>query len=129
MNAVIFTGSRKWTRWDVVNKVIEEHPADTIVIHGAAEGLDSIVNELAKRRNMTIIPCPAQWDTLGKSAGPKRNIEMLNILISLQNCGYEVSVEAFPLEDSIGTKHMIKIAKEKNIKVREAFRVSKQQKL
>lgn len=109
MKAVIFTGSRNWKREDIVSKILEEYPIDTIVIHGAAKGLDSIVHELAKKRNMPVIPCPAQWDKLGRSAGPKRNIEMLTILLSLQNCGYEVSVEAFPLPGSIGTKHMVNI--------------------
>lgn len=47
------------------------------VIHGAASGADSLAAEWARERGIAATACPADWARYGKSAGPKRNREML----------------------------------------------------
>jgi len=58
---------------------------------------------------------PADWNRWGKSAGPRRNTEMLKVLLALVDCGYHGSVEAFPLPNSIGTYDMIRKAQAANV--------------
>ena len=59
---------------------------------------------------MPHVPMPAQWKTRGKSAGPDRNTEMLNVLLALRECGYDVEVLAFVLPSSRGTWDMVRKA-------------------
>lgn len=117
MKAVIFTGSRDYSDWGKVTKTLHKYPKGTIIIHGAAKGLDSIAGQIAEAYVCKTISMPAQWNELGKAAGPKRNQEMLNVLLALGNCGYEIYVEAFPLELSIGTYDMIKRSKQAGVEV------------
>lgn len=84
-------------------------PGDT-VIHGDAPGADFIAGKLAEdRKDLFVDPHPAKWDLYGKSAGPKRNIEMLNLRPD--------RVYAFPKPDSVGTYHTIKEAQRMGIHV------------
>jgi len=121
-NAIIFTGSRDWLDKEKVEKVLEawsKTSSELIVIHGDARGLDALAEISAKEQGITTIPMPAQWKEYGKKAGTTRNKDMLELLLCLKRCGYNIFVEAFPLEHSIGTKHMIGIAKEANVPLRE----------
>jgi hypothetical protein len=118
--AILFTGSRNWKNWDTVRNVFDKYikfADDIIVIHGNAKGLDMMAGYEAKELDLTVLPMPAQWDTFGKSAGARRNQEMLNVLLALGKCGYEIAVEAFPTESSIGTKHMMKITQKAGVTV------------
>jgi len=121
-NAILFTGSRDWSDQEMVRKVVEawsESSEELLVIHGDARGLDNWAELSAKETGVSTIPMPAQWKKHGKRAGILRNQEMLNLLLILKKCGYKVFVEAFPLPQSIGTKHMMSIAKEANVPLRE----------
>jgi len=107
MQAALFCGTRYGVDSNILHDIIYSLDFKTIIIHGDAAGVDSQVNSMAQERGMTIIPCPAQWKVYGKSAGPKRNTEMLNMLIALRNVGYECKVYAYPKKDSRGTNDMI----------------------
>lgn len=48
----------------------------TSLVHGKARGLDNIADAWAKSRGVEPIPYPANWDNLGKKAGPVRNQKM-----------------------------------------------------
>lgn len=53
---------------------------DLLVLHGACPtGLDMIAEMWAKARQQFYLGCPAEWDKLGRSAGMKRNKEMLDL--------------------------------------------------
>ena len=77
------------------------------VIHGNARGADSLADEWARKNGVEIIPCPADWETHGKAAGPIRNLEMLQYKPDL--------VIAFP--GGNGTKDMVNKAKREGIPV------------
>jgi len=121
-NAIIFTGSRDWLDKEKVEKVLKawsETSSELIVIHGDARGLDTLAETSAKELGITTIPMPAQWKKYGKKAGTARNKDMLELLLCLKRCGYNVFVEAFSLEHSIGTKHMMAIAEKSKVPIRE----------
>lgn len=47
-----------------------------LVIHGGASGVDLAAKTWAECRDVPWIEFPAYWETLGKSAGPRRNEAM-----------------------------------------------------
>lgn len=112
MIRVIICGSRSWNKVDVIAKVVDRLPTDTVVIHGCASGADTIAGVCAESRELTVIKFPADWDKFGKSAGYKRNLQMLregepNLVIAFVNKDSE----------SRGTKSMIDIAEASAIRV------------
>lgn len=48
------------------------------VVHGAARGADSMADAWARRMAIDVSPCPADWTTYGRAAGPIRNQAMLD---------------------------------------------------
>jgi hypothetical protein len=78
------------------------------IVSGGAKGVDSLGEQYAREHNIILKVFPADWDTHGKSAGPKRNGQMAayaDVLIALWN--YK----------SIGTKNMIDQAKAAGLRV------------
>lgn len=76
---VMFSGSRNFTHWDVVEKIIQDHvPAGSVVLHGhCPTGVDLMVDRLAPKYYCSVVRFPADWESKGKGAGPQRNREML----------------------------------------------------
>jgi hypothetical protein len=79
-------------------------------VHGAARGLDSLVDSLAAEFNARTEPHPADWDNHGKRAGIMRNAEMAE-------AGADLCI-AFPMPSSRGTWDMIRRAADAGIPVR-----------
>lgn len=93
--------------YTTLRHVLETH--NVTIISGCAKGIDTVAITFAKTHNLPCEKFPANWDKYGKSAGMRRNEEMLQ---------HADALIAFPSKESIGTRHMIKIAKEKGIPVR-----------
>lgn len=74
---VLVCGSRYWTDVAAIRYALSSLPKDTIIIHGAANGADSIAGEIARELGFEERPYPANWTAHGKAAGPIRNSEML----------------------------------------------------
>lgn len=113
---VLVTGSRHWR--DVNDDLAEalSFLKPTIIVHGAARGADKCASEYAQMWGIEERAYPAKWDLYGKAAGRNRNYEMLQ---KEHTPGEPIDlVLAFPLADSIGTYHMIRIAKEAGIPVK-----------
>src|SRR6266540_5681183 len=94
---VLVCGSRDWTDRKSINKVFKELPIDTIIIHGAARGVDTLAHEYADAYGFKIDKYPANWELYGKRAGFIRNLEMLDQSPDL--------VLAFQKNKSRGTQH------------------------
>lgn len=109
---VLVTGSRDWTDRAAIKRALIEAKA-TIVVHGNARGADLLAKEVAIELKIEQRPYPARWDRYGRSAGVFRNIEMLQ-KEHLPDSPIDL-VLAFPLAHSIGTRHMVKIAREAGI--------------
>lgn len=115
MERVLICGDRNWTDYDTVvkelSKVHQEQGVE-IVIEGDANGADRLGGLAATVLGIPFKSYPAQWHKFGKQAGPLRNIQMLKE-------GKPTLVLAFHdfLENSKGTGHMVKIAREANVPV------------
>lgn len=112
--AVIVCGSRDWFDdvpiWNALQSL---HPATT-VITGGASGADAIGHRIAVDRRMASRSIPANWSKHGRAAGPLRNTEMLELLLTFD----ERHVLAFRTRpDSRGTNNMIDQARRAGVAV------------
>ena len=105
----LFCGSRNWTNRDAIASVIRELPENSIVIHGGARGADRLAAAAAHAQGVHTAIVAALWPIYGGSAGPRRNEMMLSLDPTV--------VYAFPMADSIGTWHMMRIAHKAGIQV------------
>ena len=93
MVGVMVYGSRtitdvKWVETQIVNYLKEVYAdqekrfgqgdMDFIIIQGLARGVDIIVKEWADKHNLGTWDFPAEWDKYGKSAGYRRNVDMVD---------------------------------------------------
>ena len=103
---VLFCGDREWQDDDLIRWRLELYNPDyDTIVHGAARGADRIAGKIAKEMGFNVEAYPANWNRYGKSAGPRRNKQMLDSGIH--------KVEAFhdDIENSKGTKNMVIIAR------------------
>lgn len=61
----------------IMSDLVRQRGCPSKVVHGAANGADSMADEWAKRMAIEVVRCPADWNTHGKAAGPIRNEDML----------------------------------------------------
>lgn len=120
--AILVTGDRHATEADwgkavslaIVGIFNLTDPDDPIIlIHGAARGIDTIVDDRYRHSdNLTVEAFPADWTAHGRAAGPIRNKAMLDRLLALRNEGYAPLVIAFhdDIANSKGTKGMARLA-------------------
>lgn len=79
------------------------------IVSGMAKGADSLALRYAAANNFPTRKFPADWDTHGRSAGYKRNVQMSE---------YATHCVAFWNGTSKGTSHMIDLSKLMNLKLR-----------
>ncbi len=113
MSAIIVAGSRRWTNVAKIRERIWKYPPFTIVLHGDSEGADTIAGQIAGP-NAIAVPF---FGWMGARGGPERNKAMLLMLLTWKKRGHDIAVEAFPMPDSKGTRHMIQIAREAGVPV------------
>lgn len=75
---ILVTGSRDWTSEELIDLVVSLLPANSIVVHGACRGADTIAGVLASKRGHEVREYPADWTSYGRAAGHIRNQEMLD---------------------------------------------------
>jgi len=92
-----------------LNKLHAKTPI-TEIIEGGAKGADALAAKYADKFNIPLRTFKADWDNLGKKAGPIRNSQMLKE-------GQPDLVVAFPTPKSVGTLDMINKAKRANVQV------------
>jgi len=90
----------------------------TLLIHGDARGIDRASKAWADRQDppIEVKPFPAEWTIYRDSAGRIRNEIMRDYCLSINT---PTVVLAFPHKflSSNGTRHMIRICREKNMNV------------
>jgi hypothetical protein len=103
------TGERSWDQ-DCYNSVMDVlkflhmfHGDDLRLVSGGATGLDALAGEIADLLGIPRKEFPARWKEDGRSAGPKRNLRMLDMLESWTAKGHTVQVLAWP--GGAGTAH------------------------
>ncbi len=109
---VLCCGDRNWTSYEIIRRELDKLRPNTIVITGCANGADSISSDVAMQLGYITLEFPANWKKYGRAAGPIRNKQMLDE-------GKPDLVLAFHtnIENSKGTKDMIKQAKKREIKI------------
>lgn len=99
---VAIVGSRAFASLDLVVDYVNTLPLDSVVVTGGARGVDSVAEYAAKQRGIkTEVYVPA-WNVYGKSAGFRRNAEIVAA------CD---RVVAFWDGVSRGTQHTIHLAR------------------
>lgn len=108
---ILVCGGRDFEDFSLLDSVLEQYlEGFTTLIHGDADGADSLADDWA---HMNYIPCwkfPAEWHRWGNAAGPIRNTKMLKV-------SQPDLVIAFP--GGKGTADMVKQAKRAGVKVVE----------
>lgn len=117
---ILITGSRDWTDPQpilaAILAVVRDHGEGRgydrrpVLVHGGARGADTIAAGIAHRLGFDVEAHPANWSRYGKSAGHRRNAEMVA-------AGADVCL-AFPLGPSRGTRGCMKAAADAGIPVR-----------
>ena len=91
-------GSRDYNNYDsfkiIVDKYISEIGKPIEIVSGGAKGVDSLAERYAQENNIPMRVFQADWQQYGKSAGPRRNTE----IIENSTC-----VLALPAVNSVGT--------------------------
>ncbi|KKK70865.1 hypothetical protein LCGC14_2919710 [marine sediment metagenome] len=109
---VIVCGDRHWIGWAAIKRELERLPSDTVIIHGAAKGADTIAGVLGVRMGLEVRVYPAEWEQFGRAAGAIRNKWMLdarpNLVLAFHN----------DIRRSRGTANMIGIARKKGVEVK-----------
>lgn len=104
---VLVAGSREIADSSLIERAVRESGFTvTTLICGMARGVDRLAYEWAKRNNIPVDEYPADWDRYGKSAGMRRNREMVDVA--------EAAVVIWD-GNSPGTENTIKLLKSKNV--------------
>jgi hypothetical protein len=119
---ILITGSREWADKDAVRRALgngiaqvlctvdwEDHADLITVVHGDARGADRIAAQIASEMGCEVEPHPADWNTYGRSAGHRRNAEMVAL-------GADICL-AFPIGESRGTRGCMALAAKAGIPV------------
>jgi hypothetical protein len=111
---ILVTGSRDWTDEDAISRAVigwlTEHGWPfPVIVHGGARGADTLAHRFAARWGFVSERHPAGWEQYGRSAGHRRNAEMVAL-------GADVCL-AFPLGVSPGTRGCMRLAEAAGIQV------------
>ena len=102
--------SKIYSDLDFYYNLCYENNESLSIISGMAKGADSLEWLYAKEHDLELFEFPADWKHHNNAAGPIRNKKMLDE-------GKPDLVLAYPTEKSVGTRHMIKIARQAGVKV------------
>lgn len=106
---ILVCGGRDYEDFVAVDKKLEEFEKESLVIiHGDADGADTLAGDWAHMNYVSCWKFPANWSKYPKAAGPIRNKKMLVD-------GKPDLVIAFP--GGKGTANMIKQAQEAGVPV------------
>lgn len=121
---VLITGSRSWTDEQAIRDALAsvislQGPENVTVVHGAASrGADAIADRVATSwgGGLTVERHPADWARFGRSAGFRRNADMVAL-------GADLCL-AFILDGSPGASHTADLAEKAGIPTRRYERTS-----
>lgn len=111
---LLVTGSRDGRR-DVehwLDRWLVKYGIPELVVLGDARGVDWQAMQWCKRHGLLYQVFVADWDNLGKAAGPARNEEMVRA------CSAGDHALGFPVGDSIGTYGCLSLARHAGLQAR-----------
>lgn len=109
---VLVCGSRVWKDYGTMFNAIATVGKIDVLIEGGARGADRMAVQVAEALGIPFLQFTAEWELYDDAAGPIRNKRMLNE-------GKPTLVLAFHpnIEESSGTKDMVKLATQAKIEV------------
>lgn len=118
MRIVVVTGGRYYLDAERVGVELAARSPDLVIQGGCPTGADELARDWAER-NVKAHPVSfhAKWGLHGRSAGPKRNAEMMLLAAELANAGCRVEVVAFP--GGAGTANAVRCARHYGLTVKE----------
>lgn len=123
--AAIFCGDREWSdRQAIFDTALRHYPLTedkqhlhprNVLIEGDATGADRIAGQVADILGIKCDAFPADWDKHHRAAGPIRNRQMLDYLLTFSDT-HRLLVIAFhdDLLNSKGTLNMVRQAAKRN---------------
>ena len=100
---IAIVGSRDYKNLDKVeNYILQLDPANDVVISGGARGVDKVAELSAKQRGIPTVIFEANWKEFGRSAGFRRNADIVKAADS---------IVAFWDGSSRGTQHTVDLAR------------------
>lgn len=118
MTFILVTGSRDWHDSELIRSVLQQHVNEEVtLIEGGCKGADCLCAKVANEFGFKVVEMPANWGKHGRAAGPIRNREMVNMLLSHIAKGKPGYMYAFHdnLSTSAGTKDCVEYARSKGI--------------
>jgi hypothetical protein len=116
MFKLIVAGSRDFDNFPFLemklNHLLTNVTDEIEIVSGGARGADKLGEQYAKKFNYKIKRFPARWKEFGRAAGPIRNGEMGDYAAPDGAC------VVFWKNRSNGSRNMICVAKNKNLKLR-----------
>jgi len=113
---VLVSGSRDWEDDAAIAAVLRELerlPKHAVVVHGAAPGIDTVADAVARLLGLEVRPYPAKWAQFDRAAGAIRNIEMFDKEKPTLFMGFHPDINR-----SKGTKHAYKVARKRGIEAK-----------
>ena len=112
---LLICGDRYWTEISIIKNILASIGPGNIdlVIEGGQRGADYLARCAAWSYEIPVLEIAAEWDRLGKFAGPIRNTKMLKV-------GKPTHIVAFhnSIGTSKGTKDMLEQGRRKRIPCR-----------
>lgn len=99
---VAIVGSRDYPDWAHVAMAVDSLAPSTIVVSGAARGVDTVAANRARSRGLEVVEFPADWRSFGNAAGMIRNRQIV------ERCDWLI---AFWYRQSKGTANSIDLAR------------------
>lgn len=124
---ILITGSRNWTDVNAIHADMlleavtgcwNDMSSVTVMHGGCPTGADAIADRLARQLGFNVFIYPADWEGLGKAAGPTRNKRMVEECADYVNNGGKAVVLAFRKGKSRGTTSTIKFAEDHGLTIR-----------
>jgi len=106
---ILVYGSRNIEPVSLLRRILRGVPKDSIIIHGAARGVDSTAGTVARQLGLEVEEYPADWKRDRRGAGPIRNQLMLD-----QSPDIVIAVHDDPLLGR-GTRDMVDRANRKKV--------------
>ena len=75
---VAIVGSRDFPKMGVVRAFVQSLDLNVVVISGGARGVDTVAVEEARECGLEVEEINAEWDEIGRAAGPLRNTKIVD---------------------------------------------------